>query len=64
MPMNTTDANPNTKEAKSVELHMQSPNDFAQSAQPGSQVTPMLGQLTGPRRQVQNQVHNSTQIMY
>ena len=43
MPMNTTEANPKIKEVRSAGLHMQSPKDFAQLAQPESQVTPMLG---------------------
>ena len=40
--MQNTETSPNTKDDRSFGLHMQSPNDFAQSAQPGSQETPML----------------------
>ena len=42
MPMQKTEISPNTKDDRSFGLHMQSPNDFAQSAQPGSHETPIL----------------------
>ena len=42
MPMQNTETSPNTKDDRSFWRHMQSPNDFAQSAQPGSQETPMF----------------------
>ncbi len=49
-PINTTEARPKMKDVRSLVLQMQSPNDLAQSAQPGSHVTPMPPAGVGQRR--------------